>query len=196
MNNFLHQVKKLTLLLTTVFFMPNIAFSDAADFDEIDYVFRSFESEIPAEIQDCYDIGFFSPTSFTNFDLYSLQSKKTNGKVLKDNIKKIGHVLTCVDFTGVSLENPFVTTPARFKVTIDGMELIVEGQGNYRSLDVPEPLLGMAVYSLRIVEGPSNVVGGWLVTNTISNALGVPGYVNGSFATIRLFTPAVEKGPR
>jgi hypothetical protein len=34
------------------------------------------------------------------------------------------------------------------------------------------------------------IIGGWLVSNTITNIFGLPGYVNSSFATLRLFTLA------
>ena len=60
------------------------------------------------------------------------------------------------------------------------------------SLDVPEDLLGLSTWTLEIIEGPPEIIGGWLVTNTISNVAELPGYVNGSFATIRLFTHAVD----
>ena len=88
--------------------------------------------------------------------------------------------------------NPFDPFPVYFKVTLDGMELIAEGQGRFLSLDVPEDFLGLATYTLKIIEAPPEIIGGWLVTNTISNVAGLPGYINGSFATIRLFTHAAN----
>ena len=95
--------------LTAIFISPSIALADASDFEEVDYVFRSYVSENAPPIDDCYDIGAIFPSTLaSNFDLYSLQSKKTNGIVLKDNIKKIGHVLTCVDASELTPGgNPF-----------------------------------------------------------------------------------------
>ena len=181
------------LFVIAIFLTPSMVFADAEDFDEITYVFRSFESDVPADLQECLDIGIpYFPTHATNYDLYSLHSKKTNGLVLNEDIKKIGHVLTCADFSGIGLENLFDPFPMNFKVTLDGMELIAEGQGRYLSFDVPEDLLGMLTATMRIIEAPPEIIGGWLVTNTISNGFVLPGYVNGSFATIRLFTPAVN----
>ena len=72
------------------------------------------------------------------------------------------------------------------------MELIAQGQGRFLSFDVPEAFLGLATYALEIIEGPPEVIGGFLVTNTITNLFGIPGYANGSFASIRLFIPAAN----
>lgn len=187
-------MKKIILLSIALFFTPSTVLADAADFDETDYVFRSFITDTPADIQECFDIGApFVPDTFAHFDLYSLQSKKTNGIVLKDNIKVIGHVLTCFDGSGIGPENPFDLFPAHFKVTLDGMEFIVQGQARFLSFDIPEFPLGMVSVTARVVDGPSELIGGWLVSNSISNVFGLPGYVNGSFATIRLFSAAVNK---
>jgi hypothetical protein len=148
---------------------------------------------VPADLQECLDIGIpYTPTFASNYDLYSLHSKKTNGLVLNEDINRIGHVLTCGDASGVDWENRFDPFPIYFKVTLDGMVLIVQGQGRYLSFDVPEELLGMSSMTARVIQAPPGIIGGWLVSNTIGNVFGLPGYVNGSFATIRLFTPAVN----
>jgi hypothetical protein len=181
------------LFLIAIFLTPSMAFADAEDFDEVTYVFRSFESEVPADLQECVDIGIpYVPDFASNYDLYSLHSKKTNGRVLNENIKRIGHVLTCGDSSGLTWENRFDPFPVYFKVTVDGMELIAQGQGRFLSFDVPEAFLGMATNALEIIEGPPEIIGGFLVTNTISNVFGIPGYANGSFASIRLFIPAAN----
>ena len=179
------------LFLIAILFVPSMALADAQDFKEVTYVFRSFESEVPVDIQECFDMDIpFVTTNAANYDIYSFHSKKTNGMVLNETVKSIGHVLTCVDASGIGPENPWDSVPAYFKVTLDGMELIVQGYGRFLSLDVPEDLLGLATYTLEIIEGPPEVIGGWLVTNTITNTFGLPGYVNGSYASIRLFTLA------
>ncbi len=188
-----HILKAFILLLGIIVLMPGMAFADAEDFDEITYVFRSFESEVPVDLQDCIDIGIPYPPNFaTIYDIYSLHSKKTSGLVMHESIKKIGHVLTCGDSSGIGWDNPFDRFPVYFKITVDGMELIAEGQGGLLSLDIPEYPLGIASYALRIIDAPPGIIGGWLVTNTIANIAGLPGYINGSFATIRLFTHAVS----
>lgn len=193
MNTQFCKLKTFILLLGIIVLMPGMAFADGDDFDEITYVFRSFESEIPAGLQECMDIGIpFVPDFASNYDLYSFQSKKSNGRVLHENIKRIGHVLTCGDFSGIEWENRFDPFPMYFKVTLDGMELIAQGQARYLSLDVPEDFLGMLSATMEIIEAPPEYIGGWLVSNTISNIFGLPGYVNGSFASIRLFTNAVS----
>ena len=181
------------LFLIAIFLTPSMALADAEDFDEVTYVFRSFESEVPADIQDCFDMDIpFVTTDTGNFDLYSYQSKKTSGVILNGAINRIGHVLTCTDASAIGPDNLFDFVPAYFKVTLDGMEFRVLGQGRLLSLDVPEAFLGLTTWALEIIEGPPEVIGGWLVTNSISNVFGVPGYVNGSFASIRLFIPAVN----
>ena len=179
------------LFLIAILFVPSMALADAQDFKEVTYVFRSFESEVPVDIQECFDMDIpFVTTNAANYDIYSFHSKKTNGMVLNETVKRIGHVLTCVNASGIGPENPWDSVPAYFKVTLDGMEFIVQGYGRFLSLDVPEDLLGLATYTLEIIEGPPEVIGGWLVTNTITNTFGLPGYVNGSYASIRLFTLA------
>ena len=87
-------------------------------------------------------------------------------------------------------ENRFDPIPVFFKVTLDGMELILQGQLRFLSIDVPEPFLGLSTVTIQVVEGPPEVLGGLLVSNTITNIFGLPGYVNGSYASIRLFTLA------
>ena len=179
------------LFLIAIFFVPGMALADAQDFDEVTYVFRSFESDVPADIQECFDIGIpFVPDVAANYDLYSFHSKKTNGRILTENINKISHVLTCADWSGLTWENRFDPIPVFFKVTLDGMELILQGQLRFLSIDVPEPFLGLSTVTIQVVEGPPEVLGGWLVSNTITNIFGLPGYVNGSYASIRLFTLA------
>lgn len=89
------------LFLIAILFVPSMALADAQDFDEVTYVFRSFESDVPADIQECFDIGIpFVPDVAANYDLYSFHSKKTNGRILTENINKISHVLTCADWSG------------------------------------------------------------------------------------------------
>jgi hypothetical protein len=179
------------LSLFFAFFVPSMALADAEDFDEVTYVFRSFESEVPADIQDCFDLDIpFVTSDAASYDLYSYQSKKTSGVILNGAINRIGHVLTCTDASGIGPDNFFDFVPAYFKVTLDGIEFLAQGQGRLMSLDVPEAFLGLTTWTLEIIEGPPEVIGGWLVTNSISNVFGVPGYVNGSFASIRLFTLA------
>jgi hypothetical protein len=180
------------LFLIAIFFVPGMALADAQDFDEVTYVFRSFESDVPVDIQECFDMDIpFVTTNAADYDLYSFHSKKTNGRILTENIKKIGHVLTCLDWSGIiAWENRFDPIPAFFKVTLDGMELILQGQLQFLSFDVPEELLGLSTATLQVVEGPPDVIGGWLVSNTITNLFGLPGYANGSYASIRLFTLA------
>lgn len=166
--------------------------SAASDYAEITYVFRSFQSATPPDPQECVDIGWPSANEpFANsFDIYSLQSKKANGVVLNDDIKKIGQVITCIDLSGFSFETAFDPLPARFRVEIDGMVLIMEGMGRFTSFDVPEFLVGLAVYSLQVVQGPPEIIGGQLVTNTLTNVGEGDDYVNGSFATLRLYRSA------
>jgi hypothetical protein len=180
------------LFLIAILFAPSMALADGEDFDEVTYVFRSSISEVPADIQDCFymvDIPFVT-TDAGNYDLYSYQSKKTSGVILNGAIKRIGHILTCVDTSGVGPDNFLDFMPAYFKVTLDGMELRALGQGRLLSLDVPEPFLGLSTWAVEIIEGPPEVIGGWLVANAITNLFGIPGYVNGSFVSIRLFTLA------
>jgi len=193
MNTQFLKQKAFILLLGVIFLIPGVALADAEDFDEITYVFRSFESDVPADLQDCFDMDIpFVTTHAAGFDLYSYHSKKTSGLILNGAINRIGHVLTCADWSEVGWSNPFDPVPAYFKVNLDGMELLAQGQGRIMSLDVPEDLLGLSTWTLEIIEGPPEIIGGWLVTNTISNVAELPGYVNGSFATIRLFTHAVD----
>ena len=40
------------LFLIAIFLAPSMAFADAEDFDEVTYVFRSFESEVPADYKN------------------------------------------------------------------------------------------------------------------------------------------------
>ena len=108
MNTQFLKQKAFILLLGGIFLIPGTAFADAEDFDEITYVFRSFESDVPADLQECLDIGIpYVPDFVSNYDLYSLHSKKTNGLVLNEDIKRIGHVLTCGDSSQHGLGKSF-----------------------------------------------------------------------------------------
>ena len=100
------------LFVIAIFLTPSMVFADAQDFNEVTYVYRSFISDVPADIQECSDIGIpFVPDYASNYDLFSYHSKKTNGKILTENINKIGHVLFCADFSGLALETLFDPYP-------------------------------------------------------------------------------------
>lgn len=192
MNTQFLKQKAFILLLGAVFLMPGMAFSDGEDFDEITYVYRTFESDVPVDLQECIELDTpFVSNWALKWDLYSFHSKKTNGLVLNDDINRIGETLGCADVSGFG-DNIFGPIPVYFKFTLDGMELIAEGQAQWLSIDIPEDLVVMQVAWARIIDGPPEIIGGWMVSNALSNAFGLPGYVGGAFTSIRLFTPAVN----
>lgn len=193
MNTQFLKQKAFILLLGAVFLMPGMAFSDGEDFDEITYVYRTFELDVPIDLQECNDLSTpFISNWAAKWDLYSFHSKKTNGLVLNDDINRIGQTLGCADVSGFGWDNLFDPIPIYFKLSFDGMELIAEGQSRWLSIDVPEDLVVMAVSWARIIDGPPEIIGGWMITNVLNSPFGVPGYVGGSFTSIRLFTPAVN----
>ena len=178
------------LSLFVVFFMPSMALADAEDFDEITYVYRTFESDVPVDLQECIELDTpFTSNWAAKWDLYSFHSKKTNGLVLNDDIKRIGQTLGCADISGFG-DDIFGPIPVYFKVNLDGIELFAEGQTRWLSIDVPEEFVVMQVAWARIIDGPPEIIGGWMVSNALSNAFGLPGYVGGAFTSIRLFTLA------
>lgn len=192
MNTQLLNQKVLILILGAIFLMPGMAFSDGEDFDEITYVYRTFEWDAPVDLQECIELDTpFVPNWASKWDLYSFHSKKTNGLVLNDDIKRIGQTLGCADVSGFG-DDIFGPIPVYFKVNLDGMELFAEGQGRWLSIDVPEDLVVMHVAWARIIGGPPEIIGGSMVSNALGNAFGLPGYVSGAFSSIRLFTPAVN----
>jgi len=185
-------MKKILSLLAISFLFTNLSLADGSDYEEITYIFRSFESETVPDPQECIDIGWpsFNEPIVALFDIYRIKTKENTGAAKKQNYKKpIGQVLTCADWTGFSEATAFDPIPVRFKATLDGMELILEGEGRYYSFNVPEFPVALGGYVLRVISGPEDILGGQLVTNTLTSLAGAspPGYVSGSIANLRLY---------
>ena len=199
-------MKKLCLLLLPLLAITNAAFAKKPASEESVFVvaqqnIRPLPLDEGGLVPDCVLLEpvLFSFAAFgTKSDLYSIQSKKTNGTLLKDDIKEVGELLSCLYSGSAQLErNNTIATydfGAVWELALDGKTYIVTGMSRLRTdpaVDVnvgaPGDFLGVSTGTVftpeSILEVPPVPVGSFSV-NYHANIFGGP--ATGGILTIRL----------
>ena len=198
-------MKKLCLLLIPFLFFTNTAFAKKDTSEESIFVVAQQNiSPIPLDdlATDCglLEPLLFSPVAFgTRSDLFSVQSKKTNGVLLKDDIKKVGELLGCFNSGSPEIERLIIDTfdfGAVWGLELDGKIYIVTGMSRWRTnplpggdviMGVPGDFLGVSTGTVftpeSILMDPPVPVGSFSA-NYRANIYGGP--TTGGILTIRL----------
>ena len=196
-------MKKLCLLLIPFLFFTNTAFAKKNTSEESIFVVAQ-QNIRPIPLDDlATDCGLlqpllFSPVAFGNrSDLYSVQSKKTNGVLLKDDIKKVGELLGCFNSGSVEIERLIIATydfGAVWGLELDGKIYIVTGMSRLRTdpavdvnIGAPGDFLGVStgtVFTPESIQMVPPVPVGSFSANYHANIFGGPS--TGGTLTIRL----------
>lgn len=199
-------MKNLFLLVIPVFLFNSIAYADNGIVDEKIYVVQQ-QNGRPATGSEC-DWAYAQGVNVvlgTISDLYSVQSKKTTGSLLVNDIKKVGEIIGCVDTGEPTYERPInppgVGYPTYelghvWKLLLDGKSYVVTGMSRVRAEDFGGALgtiLAVATGTIftedSFLEVPPIPVGS-LSGNYIVNVYGLPypAEVTGSIFTFRIYS--------
>jgi len=145
------------------------------------------------------NLVFVVPAAGIRSDLYSIQSKKTNGVLLEDDIKKVGESLDCIDSGDFTIERgfqPIYDFGEAWLLSVHGQDYIVTGMSRIRTnpnfnpvLGIPGEFLGVSTGSIfteeSIQEDPPRAVGSYS-SNFRASIVGGP--YAGGIVTLRIIT--------
>ena len=196
-------MKLFRLILLITFFTPCLSHANGPLFDESLHVLKS-GSRTAVSAADCAWAEIFlneTPMGGNNFDLYTLQTKKTSGEILKEGLKKVGNVRSCFG-TGYPVNErgiPFGEVAIVWQLELNGQSYLVGGAARFRTNppgfnpDFPELGMYLAGATGTIVIPPAYFTPvGSLTSNTLGNEFGVAGYEDGAIVTIRLYKPSTD----
>jgi len=199
-------MKNLFFLVIPAFLLNSIAYADNGTVEEQVYVVQQ-QNARPATGSECdwaYDLGV-NVVLGTISDLYSVQSKKTTGSLLVNDIKKVGEIIGCIDAGEPTFERPINPPGAGYptyelghvwRLLLNGKQYVVTGMSRVRAADfggAPGTILAVATGTIftegSIVETPPIPVGS-LSGNYITNLYGLPypAEVTGSIFTLRIYS--------
>ena len=201
-------MKSLYLLLIPTLLFTNAALAENATPEETIYVVQQKNRRPVDDLAvDCAWASqvFVAAIQGNRSDLYSLQTKKTNGVVLKDKIKKVGELVGCFDQGSPQVERGIVPTydaGQAWLLKLDGKQYIVTGMTRLRTDPTQEVFFGIPGTYLGVGTGtvftPESIAMfppvpvGSFSSNAIGNFFGVPGERNEGILTIRLYSPTPE----
>lgn len=190
-------MNKLTLLLLSTLLLSGTALGQ--DFYERVYIYSPFPSEREFTLDQCLPAGSFGviATLGANFDLYSLHTKKTNGLVLNEKVKKVGEVLVCQDWNGWVYPNK---VPVYWEISIDGMDMVAVGLGTPQLPGGGEVLNGnlpstfLMNIGANIISGSTGVAGGIITSSVVLDYSPDQSseYPTEGVQVIRLYTPTSD----
>ena len=199
-------MKNIGYILFFICLLPGTLFAQAPELEETIYVVRQQNrTEMPFDACDpaLPFLGTQPRISAVRSDLYSVHTKKTNGSVLKDDLKKVGTVFGCtVDWTPET-ERGFPTADFGqvWQMTLNGKEYTVTGSLRLRTdpanppFGFPIPNTGMVlltstgtVHKSFATDWPPVVVG-TMSGNFLSDPLAIGGYDELAIFTISLYEP-------
>ena len=145
------------------------------------------------------NLVFVIPAAGIRSDLYSIQSKKTNGVLLRDDLNKVGESLDCIDSGDFTIERGnqvIYDFGEAWLLSVHGQDYIVTGMSRLRTnpnlnpvLGIPGEFLGVSTGSIfteeTIQEVPPRPVGSYS-SNFRASAVGGP--YAGGIVTLRIIT--------
>ena len=196
-------MKLIRVFLLATFFTSYLTFADGPLFDESLHVLKTGDLT-PVSAGDCAWASPFLQQPAQggyDFDLYTLQSKKTTGEILVDGLKKVGNVNACFGSGYPVTERglPFGEVGIVWYLELNGQTYLVGGASRFRTNppgfnpDFPEPGMYLSGASGTIVVPPAIFTPvGSMTSNGLGNEAGVEGYEDGTIVTIRLYSPSSD----
>jgi hypothetical protein len=164
-------------------------------------LFLKTENVTPVSPEDCaWANPFLQEVSIGGFDsdLFTVQSKKTSGELLKDTINKVGEIRACLGQGFPATERGLLVADFGivWDLSLNGQSYLVGGGGRFRTNppafppNFPEPGMSLAGTTGTIVIPPNVFTPvGSMSGNTLGNEFGIAGYEDGSLITVRLYAP-------
>jgi hypothetical protein len=198
---------KIIVLLSAIFLIPGTIFAkDADDGEKIYVVYQQNRIPIPVdELKNLCDpeewlFGGQPVFAGSRADLYSVHTKKTDGSILKDDLKKVGSLVGCQSALQPVLERgafPTLDGGLVIYLTLNGNQYMVTGSNRLRTNPVfgfPEPgqflsgSTGTIQKPFTLADFPNNIeVVGSISINTISAFTGGNLDDSSSIYTLRLY---------
>lgn len=118
--------------------------------------------------------------------LWSLQTRASDGLVVKEKIRKIGLANACgylVEGIGPGKSGPFY-----MEGNVGGFEFVAEGECTFTASGIPVPGIILTGCNLKVESDPAQgLVGGIATSNSVFNVGQVPGFQTGSFWTVHTY---------
>lgn len=148
---------------------------------------KTYEDDrYPADLATCEAANYPLLNVVLGASVWSLQTNAARGEVMNDSVRFLGTATGCGMMTSAEPYTPRQPFLIRFDLH-DGTYL-AKGECDIVSVTVPVPGLMLAGCSLRLVEAPEGVVGGFATSASVFNPYGVPGFGTGSVWTLHLYT--------
>jgi hypothetical protein len=158
---------------------------------EATYVFQSEEdAATPPDAAVCAAAPFATNVQL-GASLWSIETRERSGKV-KHHRHRIGRATACLQLTNVlfpeGLTQQFF---ARFELAHGTYTAV--GTCTVSSNSVPQPFIVLAGCTLKVVSGPSHVLGGMITSSSIFNPLHRPGFSTGSTWTLQEYRDLIDR---
>ncbi|MEW5742356.1 MAG: hypothetical protein AB1938_25790 [Myxococcota bacterium] len=151
--------------------------------DEATTVFHSEEdASTPPDATVCAQAPFATNVRL-GAGLWSIETKKRNGRVVDERKRRIGRATACLELTNVLFPEGLVQ---RFYVRFELPQgaYVAQGTCTVSSNSVPQPFIILAGCTLKLVSGPPGTLGGLVTSASLFNPLGRPGFATGSLWTL------------
>lgn len=173
--------------MRTMLAMLVVGVANAAWAAEETYVFESKEDpSTPPDASFCAAAPF-AATVKLGASLWSIDTRRRDGRVRDQQKKRIGRATACLGLTNVlfpeGLTQQFY---ARFE--LPGGTYIARGTCTVSSNSVPQPFIILAGCTLKLVSGPPGSLGGMVTSASIFNPLQRPGFGTGSTWTLHEYS--------
>jgi hypothetical protein len=154
------------------------------------FQFRSVEdSSVPADPALC-DEAPFPVNVRLNAALWSSLTSVYDGRVLDDDVRRIGTAHACAQITNFAfptgLQQNFYV---RFR--LGSQEFKASGTCTFISNNVPTGGLVLAGCNLSVFEYPSSYLGGMATSASVFNPFALEGFNTGSFWTLQMYPNSV-----
>lgn len=164
-----------------------LTLSSAVLADEVTFQFRSMEDPaFPAEDSVCAQAPFAVNVKL-GASLWSQHTRGVDGRIVNESVRRIGRATACVQLTS------FLFPPGlsqNFYASFDLPSGRYTGVGSclLSSNDVPQAGLVLAGCTLKLISGPSPVLGGLITSATTFNPFQLAGFNTGSLWTVQGYT--------
>ena len=134
----------------------------------------------------CADAPFV-PSAHFGAQAWTYKTRKSDGMIVEDPIRKIGIVRDCIQITDSGF-SPFSIHPFYIRFDLGDEIYAGTGQCTIISNNVPVMALILASCTASLIDTTTGEAVGNAVSNTTYNPFGLPGYDTGAYWTLRLYS--------
>lgn len=184
-----------TLVFVAIFTVSSLALADAPEADdavaparpEVGYQFKSIEDPaFPADATICAQAPFRVNVRL-GASLWSQRTRAVDGRITVDQVRRIGRATACVQLTNFLFP---AGLQQKFYAAFDLPSGRYTGLGTctLSSNNVPQAGLVLAGCTLKVLTGPSGVIGGVITSASTFNPFRLAGFSTGSLWTLQAYT--------